>query len=873
MRRTAALEKFSAAAINFWQYLQKYNRMCRLVRLFKFVAMEEQRLTIVEEIDQLFRMLNLATAVTVMTSAADASRNAKMLFETLENMHGDIKLTHEEILKVLFTDKQRSDMKLQRIVLDNDVVDRVGVDRVLVHQVSMLSYNGALETADPLHIVEGSPRAVDGGNTMVKTEWGVRSDEVEEESPVYTNELESITADVVPRTRMPTVQEVLGDIIPAAAHEDKEGEEKEPSIRQLTPAQDVADEPTDENKSSCHEEPAPIQNTVDKAVESKNKEEEREPSSQQCASVPATVDNVIDEEEEKGENEQQSLIRPSVDESIEEQEEQEIEPRDEQLDEMVEGKEHEGNEVSIEQPASMQDSADEVLDENETEENGEASDQHPAEVVEGKDLSGNHSARIQATTDDAIETEENNLSDQQSRVAVDDKDIETVEHEQIEKNGPKSSQPAPTRDTADEMVEDEREKESGPSTEKSDVLVEVAKAEENEPSDDQSAVMQDTTNYEVEEDVQATDDEVVEEEKGEEDESISGQPEPMTGEPIYDQIEEMVENNEGNEANSLRSASFSDTTTDEETDEVYQVRLEPSSVALLIQRLGSDQVPAQQQEDTLLDLLGMCVTHTNRVQIYKTKGIPVLTNLVRNGETFLTQLYALHCLSWFTFSFSKIREDEFEELHSHVREPTHVEMLTLLHELQSCDDGVKERAALQCSCMATRGVADALRQVGVLPLLIDLLKNGTTNQKLWATEALLTLASDNDENCVAITRGGAIPLLVSLLRTGTDMHKQEAAYALGNLAANNEVNRAKIAREGAIPPLVKFVKSVTDAQNQWAVFALGCLSLNNEENRVLIAQEGAIRPLVELLRVGKRGQKQWAAYTLGNLAQNDANLH
>ncbi|KAG6613229.1 uncharacterized protein IUM83_17015 [Phytophthora cinnamomi] len=468
----------------------------------------------------------------------------------------------------------------------------------------MLSYNGALETADPLHIVEGSPRAVDGGNTMVKTEWGVRSDEVEEESPVYTNELESITADVVPRTRMPTVQEVLGDINPAAAHEDKEGEEKEPSIRQLTPAQDVADEPTDENKSSCHEEPAPIQNTVDKAVESKNKEEEREPSSQQCASVPATVDNVIDEEEEKGENEQQSLIRPSVDESIEEQEEQEIEPRDEQLDEMVEGKEHEGNEVSIEQPASMQDSADEVLDENETEENGEASDQHPAEVVEGKDLSGNHSARIQATTDDAIETEENNLSDQQSRVAVDDKDIETVEHEQIEKNGPKSSQPAPTRDTADEMVEDEREKESGPSTEKSDVLVEVAKAEENEPSDDQSAVMQDTTNYEVEEDVQATDDEVVEEEKGEEDESISGQPEPMTGEPIYDQIEEMVENNEGNEANSLRSASFSDTTTDEETDEVYQVRLEPSSVALLIQRLGSDQVPAQQQEDTLLDLLG-----------------------------------------------------------------------------------------------------------------------------------------------------------------------------------------------------------------------------------------------------------------------------
>ncbi|KAF1783076.1 Armadillo-type fold [Phytophthora cactorum] len=273
------------------------------------------------------------------------------------------------------------------------------------------------------------------------------------------------------------------------------------------------------------------------------------------------------------------------------------------------------------------------------------------------------------------------------------------------------------------------------------------------------------------------------------------------------------------------------------------------------------QTTEQEQEQTLLDLLRKCVTNTNRVQIYKTKGIPVLTDL----------LYALHCLSWFTFSYSKMRESEFEILQKCVREPTHLEILTLLHQLQYGDENVKEIAVLQSSCMATRADGDALLRVGVLTPVIGLLKDGTANHKLWAAEMLATLASDDDANGVAIARGGAIPPLVSLLRSGTDMQKQEAAYALGNLAANNKENRGKIAREGAIPPMVAFVKAVTDAQSQWAVYALGSLSVENEENRVLIAQEGAIPPLIALLRAGTRAQKQWAAYSLGNLAHNDAN--
>ncbi|KAF1784156.1 Armadillo-type fold [Phytophthora cactorum] len=400
---------------------------------------------------------------------------------------------------------------------------------------------------------------------------------------------------------------------------------------------------------------------------------------------------------------------------------------------------------------------------------------------------------------------------------------------------------------------------------------------------------------------------------------------------VIDEPEEELEPREEYTADEVEQ-SASDKTTEEKdgANQTAPFQQSNTSVPLLIQRLSSDQATEQEQEQTLLDLLRKCVTNTNRVQIYKTKGIPVLTDLVRNSESFFAQLYALHCLSWFTFSYSKMRESEFEILQKCVREPTHLEILTLLHQLQYGDENVKEIAVLQSSCMATRADGDALLRVGVLTPVIGLLKDGTANHKLWAAEMLATLASDDDANGVAIARGGAIPPLVSLLRSGTDMQKQEAAYALGNLAANNKENRGKIAREGAIPPMVAFVKAVTDAQSQWAVYALGSLSVENEENRVLIAQEGAILlslpcyerehvlrsnhakwchrtadrassfrncnaqaaggirfgnlacdndtvsdfdeailPLVELVRTGSDTQQEDAAYTLGNLASNN----
>ncbi|OWY98405.1 hypothetical protein PHMEG_00030843, partial [Phytophthora megakarya] len=301
----------------------------------------------------------------------------------------------------------------------------------------------------------------------------------------------------------------------------------------------------------------------------------------------------------------------------------------------------------------------------------------------------------------------------------------------------------------------------------------------------------------------------------------------------------------------------------------FESKFDSYSVPLIMDTLASRH--ATEKELALLALIRKCVSSNSRVQVYQADGIKLFANLIREGSSFFTELYALHCLSWFTFIYSKMSDTEFEILRDCIREATRPEIQSLIRDLQYGDEQAKEDASIFCSCLATRGDGDRLRNAGVLAPLIALLMNGTSNQKLWSAETLGTMASNSNENCMAIAREGAIPPLISLLRSGTDMHKQEAAYSLGNLAADNDEIRATISREGAIPPMVEFVKAATDAQNQWAVYALGALSLNNEANRAAIAQEGAISPLVSLVHSGTSAQKQWAAYTLGNLAYNDDN--
>ncbi|KAG1709209.1 hypothetical protein DVH05_019853 [Phytophthora capsici] len=693
LQRSQAIEKFAYAVAMFYDHLQKYHDMHRVVRIFKWAKMEDSRLEVVEEVDKLFQMLNLATTVAVMEGNAAAASNSRKLFAKLEDIHSGIRLTHDQIHAALLADKQQF-----------PVVKRDIVGRGLTRQGPLRSYG----------------RIVLGKKLSMRDEDVERpEDEFEPEgkTPVVVDEC---TAEewMGPKA-LPLIQKIeLAELNQLPVNDEEE--EKEPSE-----ASDAADKEEEEGEE---------------ILEEKKQQQDEEPIEQEPEQHLA-----VDFEVENEEKEQCGLesVVLNTDDKEEEVVEEEKEPQEK------------------EQPISWE----------------------PVLQVEDESVAAQHGI------DDVVENQQ----------GVDLEVQLSAENQQQQE-------------------------------EKIDPLAQVDEKE---------------TDLELDLVCNGVGEVAVEYQQEVDEEKI---------EPLALDVDEMEA------ANPTLSPQLSSSRL-----------LDDSSVPLLIKLLGSGEATTQEKEQALLDLIGKCVSNSNRVQVYKTKGIPVLRNVVRTSESSLAQLYALNCLSWFTFSFSKVREEEFEELQTCVREPTHSELLSLLHELQHGDEQEKEVAALRCSCLATRGDGEALRRIGALPLLIDLLTNGSANQKLWAAEALVTLASDSDENCVAITSEGGIPPLVALLRSGTDMQKQEAAYALGNLAANNETARAKIAREGAIPPMVEFMKAEADSQNQGAISALGFLSLENEENRALIAQEGAIPPLVSLLKVGTRAQKQWSAYTLGNLAHSDVN--
>ncbi|KAI9993847.1 hypothetical protein PInf_016368 [Phytophthora infestans] len=116
LKRTTAIQKFSDAVANFSHYLQKHHDMSRVVRILKFASMEEQRQKIVDEVDELFRMLNLAANVAVINGQTAASVNATRLLAKLEAMHGDIRLTHDKILAALVANKQQIEITKMKVL-------------------------------------------------------------------------------------------------------------------------------------------------------------------------------------------------------------------------------------------------------------------------------------------------------------------------------------------------------------------------------------------------------------------------------------------------------------------------------------------------------------------------------------------------------------------------------------------------------------------------------------------------------------------------------------------------------------------------------------------------------------------------------------
>ncbi|KAG6949703.1 hypothetical protein JG687_00014687 [Phytophthora cactorum] len=185
------IKRLSDTVIKFSRYLQRYNEMNRVVRIFKSASMNKQQQKFMDGVDKLFRIFNFAANVATMSGQAAVSVNAARLPANLEDVHGDTRLTHDEIHAALVEEKQQNEMDTIKMpaerepFLGNYIADRVRIIPPL-HEVEMspvvadVKQNSAAYVMEENATVDDEPGIIMGGEEQVELSKSTGTDHVED---------------------------------------------------------------------------------------------------------------------------------------------------------------------------------------------------------------------------------------------------------------------------------------------------------------------------------------------------------------------------------------------------------------------------------------------------------------------------------------------------------------------------------------------------------------------------------------------------------------------------------------------------------------------------------------------------------------------
>ncbi|KAL2515809.1 U-box domain-containing protein 38 [Forsythia ovata] len=134
-------------------------------------------------------------------------------------------------------------------------------------------------------------------------------------------------------------------------------------------------------------------------------------------------------------------------------------------------------------------------------------------------------------------------------------------------------------------------------------------------------------------------------------------------------------------------------------------------------------------------------------------------------------------------------------------------------------------------------------RAGIIPLLIEILKNGFEESREHAAGAIFSLALE-DENKTAIGVLGALQPLLHVLRSGSQRSRHDAALALYHLTLMQS-NRVKIIKLGAVGVLVRMLK---DAEVADRVVLGVCNLAACPEGQSALLDANAVECLVGMLR-------------------------
>ncbi|KZV31243.1 U-box domain-containing protein 38-like [Dorcoceras hygrometricum] len=136
-------------------------------------------------------------------------------------------------------------------------------------------------------------------------------------------------------------------------------------------------------------------------------------------------------------------------------------------------------------------------------------------------------------------------------------------------------------------------------------------------------------------------------------------------------------------------------------------------------------------------------------------------------------------------------------------------------------------------------------RAGIVPLLIDVLRNGSDESKEHAAGAIFSLAIEN-ENRTTIGVLGALQPLMHAIRSGSQRCRLDSASALYHLTLV-QTNIVKIVKLGAVGVLLGLLKDPELAAR--VILVLGNLAAC-EPGRTALLEAGGVGSLLEVLRKG-----------------------
>lgn len=135
---------------------------------------------------------------------------------------------------------------------------------------------------------------------------------------------------------------------------------------------------------------------------------------------------------------------------------------------------------------------------------------------------------------------------------------------------------------------------------------------------------------------------------------------------------------------------------------------------------------------------------------------------------------------------------------------------------------------------------------GFVPLLIDVLKSGSTEAQEHVIGALFSLAVEEENKMVIGVLGAVEPLLHALRSSDSERARQDAALALYHLSLIPN-NRTRLVRAGAVPMMLSMVRS---GESVSRILLLLCNLAACSEGKGAMLDGNAVAILVGKLREG-----------------------